>query len=297
MNDLTKTITRANAGDRQAQREVEIAIGQPEGYYARLVDSIQETKKAAEAGSVADMATLGQFYYTGIGTDKNVRLAEHWLERAAAQNDAGAMYHLGQIYFAEYGDRLHEARELIEKAMEFGPIPGVSIEDARTTLSTVRMMLELEEMTNQTIPELVLPITKITSGAGQAIPCPVEDDFSIGYKNDYDSSSMVPTANNSGANDDFIKQVKARGAELYEDKSTLMNLIADIFAENEIMRNTMRVVVEDGIHVRIAQLTNEDFSTRQIKLAQIIDSFAERYGMDKLRVRDAVSILAAGLGI
>ena len=110
MNNLSRTIARANAGDRKAQREVEIAMGQPEGYYARLVDSIHETKRAAEAGSVADMAMLGQFYYTGIGTNKNVRMAEYWLEKAAAQNDPGAMYHLGQIYFAEHSDRLHKQK-------------------------------------------------------------------------------------------------------------------------------------------------------------------------------------------
>ena len=216
------------------------------------------------------MTMLGQLYYTGIGTEKNVRQAEHWLEKSAEQNDPAAMYHLGQIYFAEYSDRLHEAKELIEKAIELGPIPGVSIEDARTTLSTVSMMLELEEMTNQTIPEQVLPITKITRSAGHAIHYLVEDDLSIGYKNDYDSSSMEPTPSNDGAYDDFINQVKARGARLYEDKSTLMNLISDIYAKNEIMRNTMRVVVEDGIPVKITQLLNEDFSTRQIRLSQII---------------------------
>ena len=148
MTDLNKTITRANAGDHQAQREVEAAIDQPEGYYARLVASFQEMKKAADAGSVADMAMLGQFYYTGIGTDKNVRLAEHWLGKAASQNNPGAMYHLGQIYFAEYSDRMHEAKALIEKAVEIGSIPGITNEDAKAALSTVNMMLELEEMTS-----------------------------------------------------------------------------------------------------------------------------------------------------
>ena len=96
MTDLNKTIAHANAGDRQAQREVEAAIGQPEGYYARLVASFEETKKAAETGSITDMTLLGQFYYTGVGTDKNVRLAKHWLGKAAAKKPE-AMYHLSQI--------------------------------------------------------------------------------------------------------------------------------------------------------------------------------------------------------
>ena len=41
---------------------------------------------------------------------------------------------MGQIYFAEYGDRLHEAKELIEKAMELGSIPDVSEENAKIAL-------------------------------------------------------------------------------------------------------------------------------------------------------------------
>ena len=142
MNGFIKIIARANAGDPSAQREVEEAMGQPKGYYAQLMSQVKETKKAAEAGSVADMTRLGQFYYIGIGTDKNVRLAEDWLGKAAEQNCPGAMYYLGQIYFAEYSDRLHESKELIEKALKFGTIPGVKTEDAKTALTTVTMMLE-----------------------------------------------------------------------------------------------------------------------------------------------------------
>ena len=275
MNDLTKTITRANAGDHQARRDVEIAMGQPEGYFARLIDSIQDTKKAAAEGSAADMAKLGQFYYTGIGMDKNVLLAEYWLGKAAMQNDPGAMYHLGQIYFAEYGDRLHEAKELIERAMELGPIPGVSSEEARASLATVKMMIDMDEL----------------------IPKPANIIKSRMAVHDHVSEHPLRQENSNRANAEFIKQAKTRGAKLYEDKPTLLNLIADIFAENEIMRNTMRVVVEDGIPIKIVQLLNEDFSTRKIKLAQIIDSFAKRYGMDKQRAHEAVVNLAAGLGI
>ena len=142
MDDFAKIIARANAGDLSAQREVEEAMGQPEGYYTQLIGQIQETRKAAEAGSVADMTKLGQFYYVGIGTDKNVHLAEYWLGKATELNCPGAMYHLGQIYFAEYCDRLHESKDLIEKALKLGTIPGVKTEDAKTALTTVSMMLE-----------------------------------------------------------------------------------------------------------------------------------------------------------
>ena len=147
MTDFTKTL--ANAGGRHAQREVEAAIGQPEGYYSRLVASIQETKKATEAGSVADMTMFGQFYYTGVGTDKNPQQAVFWLKKAAKRQDHVAMYHLGQIYSVEYSDRLHEAKALIEKAMALGPIPGVTEEEAKAMLSSVEAMIKHEELNSK----------------------------------------------------------------------------------------------------------------------------------------------------
>ena len=146
MSDINKTIARANAGDKQAQRELETVMGQQEGYYAQLIASVQETKKAAEAGSVAHMTMLGQIYYTGIGTNKNPLQAEFWLKKAADQNDHAAMYHLGQIYFVEYDDKLHEAKALIEKAMTLGPIPGVTDEEVRAALNNVELLMKYEKM-------------------------------------------------------------------------------------------------------------------------------------------------------
>jgi hypothetical protein len=55
-------------------------------------------KKAAKRGHAGAMATLGQFYYIGYGTEPNESKAISFLKKASRYADSAAQYKLGLIY-------------------------------------------------------------------------------------------------------------------------------------------------------------------------------------------------------
>lgn len=57
-----------------------------------------EFKKAAKKGHAGAMATLGQFYYTGYGTEPDELKAITYLKKASRYANAAAQYKLGLIY-------------------------------------------------------------------------------------------------------------------------------------------------------------------------------------------------------
>lgn len=57
-----------------------------------------EFKKAAKKGHAGAMATLGQFYYTGYGTEPNESKAITYLKKASRHANSAAQYKLGLIY-------------------------------------------------------------------------------------------------------------------------------------------------------------------------------------------------------
>ena len=58
----------------------------------------KQYKKAAKRGHAGAMATLGQFYYTGYGTEPNELKAIKFLKQASRYADTIAQYKLGLIY-------------------------------------------------------------------------------------------------------------------------------------------------------------------------------------------------------
>jgi TPR repeat protein len=60
--------------------------------------------------------------FYGEGVKKNERQAVYWYKKAAAKNDAKALYNLGLCY--KYGDGIKEskrwARHCFEKAFKYG---------------------------------------------------------------------------------------------------------------------------------------------------------------------------------
>jgi tetratricopeptide (TPR) repeat protein len=74
-------------------------------------------KKAARLGHAGAMATLGQFYYTGYGTQPDESKAITYLKKASRYADSAAQYKLGLIYLtSEKNFNLDAAVKYLEKA-------------------------------------------------------------------------------------------------------------------------------------------------------------------------------------
>ena len=79
-------------------------------------------KVGAEAGDVHCQYQIGYMYYTGQGVAVDYKQARPWIEKAAAQNDAGAIGMLGVMYFEgkDVTPSYRRARELHQRAIELG---------------------------------------------------------------------------------------------------------------------------------------------------------------------------------
>ena len=135
-------LASAAAGDLKAQQAVEKAVGLTEGGYARMLESFR-SKKQLSRGEAVDMVELGLAYLQGIVAEKNPESAKYWLGRAVAKNENNPsyLYRLGIIYYKEYNE-LEEAKRLIERAIQIGPIPGVPQEEAEQTLQSINTLLK-----------------------------------------------------------------------------------------------------------------------------------------------------------
>ena len=72
------------------------AIGLPKADY---VKARTHSKIAAEAGDVSAMVTLAMLYGDGKGGKKSSKDYLFWMEKAAAQDNVGALFQLGNAYF------------------------------------------------------------------------------------------------------------------------------------------------------------------------------------------------------
>jgi len=95
----------------------------------------------------------------------------------------------------------------------------------------------------------------------------------------------------------FSKHVQTYGISLYKDTWLLQNLLSDMFSSNKKLRNTLKIMVENGVAAKIADLLPFDESRQNIALWQIINSFTDEYGIEKSRAVEAIHTLAYGIGI
>lgn|GEM_PF-3772308 len=93
----------------------------------------------------------------------------------------------------------------------------------------------------------------------------------------------------------FKKHVQQRGAPLYHDKRMLIALVADIFACNSRLCNTLKIIIEIGAAREVSDLLSLAPSNHQIRLRQITYNFSEQYGINQEWVQEAVEVLAYGL--
>lgn len=64
----------------------------------------EKTQAQAGSGDVEAQYSLGTMYLTGTGTGVDLKLAQHWLSRAAATGHVKAQFKLGHLYYVGLGD-------------------------------------------------------------------------------------------------------------------------------------------------------------------------------------------------
>jgi len=95
----------------------------------------------------------------------------------------------------------------------------------------------------------------------------------------------------------FIRHVQSRGLPLYYDKRMLTSLISDLFSTNIKLCNSLKIVVEIGFSVQIANMASLDKSRQKLGIKQIICSIVDEYGIEESRAVEAVHTLAFCIGI
>ena len=95
----------------------------------------------------------------------------------------------------------------------------------------------------------------------------------------------------------FLDHIRSRTPALYYDIITLRNLISDIFSNNKILCNTLKIAVESGASIKLADSSRLDVSRQSLEITKIIHSLTEEYGLEKKHATEAIHVLAYGLGI
>ncbi|MCL2387291.1 MAG: DUF6273 domain-containing protein [Defluviitaleaceae bacterium] len=111
-----------------------------------------------------------------------------------------------------------------------------------------------------------------------------------------DNSVKKQTAKSEGEaalREEFLK----RGEKLYQDKQVLRAVIGDYFATDKKMLKGLRLAVDDGIAIKIAELLSHSVSEQKMRLSAIVSYFADDYLMDKSHVAAVIRVLAFGAGI
>ncbi len=83
--NIKKYVALAKQYDKKPGRENEI-------------ESLKWWTKAAELGDAEAQYTVGLIYFTGVGTEQNLKTAQAWFLKSAEQGHKDAQYHAGVIY-------------------------------------------------------------------------------------------------------------------------------------------------------------------------------------------------------
>ncbi|MDP2357384.1 MAG: SEL1-like repeat protein [Beijerinckiaceae bacterium] len=87
-----------------------------------LAEAMHWYKLAADRGDRQAQFALGIAHLNGAGAAKDRKVAQDWLEKAAAQNHAGALYNLGVLAIDAELQDFPRASELFRKAAELGDL-------------------------------------------------------------------------------------------------------------------------------------------------------------------------------
>jgi TPR repeat protein len=93
------TLTRANAGEADAQFSLGLKFATAEGPAKDYLQAADWYRKAADQGHSLAQFNLGVMYSAGQGMQKDSVTALMWFHKAAVQGDAGAQYNLGMSHY------------------------------------------------------------------------------------------------------------------------------------------------------------------------------------------------------
>lgn len=100
---LQETLTKAQAGDAQAQLELGLAYVTGKAVDKDYAQAVNWFRKAAEQGNDPAQAELGMSYLYGQGVDKNYGEAIKWFQKASSQRNSNAENYLGLMYQNGWG--------------------------------------------------------------------------------------------------------------------------------------------------------------------------------------------------
>lgn len=85
-------------------------------------EALQTARELASKGNSAAEVIIGRSYYTGVGSPQSYSNALPWFEKAAAQNNADAIFFLGLMNEWGHGvpQNIPKAQELLDKAASLG---------------------------------------------------------------------------------------------------------------------------------------------------------------------------------
>ena len=93
-SDFKATLTKAKAGDSQAQLDVGLLYLRGTAVSQSDTEGVNWVKQAAQSGLAAAQRTYGLMLRDGAGANRNPAQGREWLEKAAHQNDAAAQAEL-----------------------------------------------------------------------------------------------------------------------------------------------------------------------------------------------------------
>ena len=224
-------------------------------------------EKAALQGNPKAQGFLAGNYLNGLGLDRDLKKAEHWAKKAAAQNSPPGMVILSQCFLAS--------------------------ED----YANVILWLEKAKSLGFADPDGLLEMAKLLY---QANTKSKESDFSdglLGLSRAY-SANQIKERNQKTDNnklDEFRNHV-LKNCSIYSDKRN-MQLVADVFSGDERLINALRIAIEGNVSAQLAKLKPLESTQHEACVKRIFYSFIEAYGLDKTRAIDAFHVLLVGLGM
>jgi TPR repeat protein/tRNA A-37 threonylcarbamoyl transferase component Bud32 len=116
LGNITENITIKNdLLPKQSNKDQELLVNADDDEYAIF----KEIEKKALAGDVSSQSTLGKYYHSGYGTEKNYEQAKLWHTKAAEAGNVNAQHNLG-IYYREIEKNYEQAKLWHTKAAETG---------------------------------------------------------------------------------------------------------------------------------------------------------------------------------
>jgi uncharacterized protein len=148
-------VTRAQAGDREAERQLASAYEEGVGVQPNASKAAEWYRKAAEQGDAAAQNNLGVLYRVGSGVPKDLNLAIRWYQKSAAQEFPAGLFNLGISYYNGDGLPIDPASAFawLELASEAGSDPakaalsriGAEIPECDKVLAFARIATGYEE--------------------------------------------------------------------------------------------------------------------------------------------------------